>query len=146
MVLIKEILYYRNNKGYNFTIFMIGWDHWIKKRVKHLSSIEGMGIWKTFSVLPKMPGCLFFHYKIVFVLMIISFVKRFTDIKLLKIIFLMYNLLDFCQLMSQEYKINRRVGQNNSQTWQLIDMTINRHDNLYSWQFIDMLIHRHNNL
>ena len=65
-ILIKEILHYRNNKGYIFTIFMIGWDHWIKKRVKHLSSIEGMGIWKTFSVLPKMPRCLFLHYKIVF--------------------------------------------------------------------------------
>ena len=47
---------------------VIGSDPWIIKRVNHLSFIEG--VWKTFTVLHKMPHYLLIYYKISFSMMI----------------------------------------------------------------------------
>ena len=43
---------------------MIGWNPLIKKRVKHLSCIEGKGVWKTFAVFYKLTWQLFLSCKI----------------------------------------------------------------------------------
>ena len=45
-------------KSQPFIVF--GWVPWSKKRINYLSCIEGMGVWKTFTVVHKMT----YYYKI----------------------------------------------------------------------------------
>ena len=45
---------------------MIDWDSWIKNRVDYLRCIGGLGVWKTFPILHKMPHYFLIYYKISF--------------------------------------------------------------------------------
>ena len=73
---------------------MIGWDPWIKKSFYYLNCIEGKGVWKTFTVLHKIPRFLLIYYEISFesTVWVINWHLLYNEDKML------HNILRFCWL------------------------------------------------